>query len=91
MSQGLTLHDGLMSFPSIFGIVLAAAFSGFLFALARYGPLKTKYVEEFSDTNRRELSIVLVLGTLLLLLSPCAKRGLGPVRPVATTMQLPSR
>ena len=84
---GISEYSVFVLFLSTPGIVLAAAFSVFLFARACYGTLKTKYVEEFSDTNRRELSIVLVLGVMMLLLGLCANSVLEFVRLVATTVE----
>jgi len=77
---GISEYTLLVLLLSTPGIVLAAAFSIFLFARVFYGTLKTKYIEEFSDMNRRELSITCVLTVMLLILGLCANPVLDFLR-----------
>jgi len=69
---GISEYSVLVLFLATPGLVLAAAFSVFLFARVCYGTLKTKYVVEFCDTNRRELSVIVVLTVMTVLLGLCA-------------------
>jgi proton-translocating NADH-quinone oxidoreductase chain M len=55
-------------FFSTAGIVLAAAFSVFLFNRVAFGTLKTKYISEFTDANRREVAICIMFGIPTILL-----------------------
>jgi proton-translocating NADH-quinone oxidoreductase chain M len=79
---GISEYSILILFLATPGIVLAAAFSVFLFARVCYGTLKTKYIAEFSDMNRRELAIVLILVGMMLLLGLCANSVLEFTRVV---------
>ena len=79
---GISEYSVLVLFLATPGLVLAAAFSVFLFARVCYGTLKTKYVAEFCDTNRRELSIIVVLTILTVLLGLCANTVLEFTRVV---------
>lgn len=58
---GLFQRSIAVLFLSTAGIVLAAAFSVFLFNRVAFGTLKTKYSQEFVDVTRREYSLLLVL------------------------------
>jgi len=79
---GISEYSVLVLFLSTPGIVLAAAFSVFLFARVCDGTLKTKYIAEFSDMNRRELAIVIILTGMTLLLGLCANSVLEFTRVV---------
>jgi NADH-quinone oxidoreductase subunit M len=58
---GIFQRSTAVLFLSTAGIILSAAFSVFLFNRLAFGTLKTKYAAEFTDANRRECSILLVL------------------------------
>lgn len=58
---GLFQRSIVVLFLSTAGIVLAAAFSVFLFNRVAFGALKTKYSQEFTDINRREYAVLFVL------------------------------
>jgi len=79
---GISEYSMLVLLLSTPGIVLAAAFSVFLFARVCYGTLKTKYVDEFVDVSRRELEIVLVLTVMTVILGICANTVLEFTRVV---------
>ena len=58
---GIFKESTLVLFLSTVGIILAAAFSVFLFNRICFGTLKSKYAAEFSDLDRREVAIAVVL------------------------------
>jgi NADH-quinone oxidoreductase subunit M len=64
------------------GIVLAAAFSVFLFNRVSFGTLKMKYASEFTDVNRREMAVIVVLAVPTLLLGLCSNGVLDYTRVV---------
>lgn len=70
--MGIFQRSTLVLFLSTAGIVLSAAFSVFLFNRVAFGTLKTKYIAEFSDANRRECAILLVLLVPSLILGLCS-------------------
>lgn len=69
---GVFQRSSVVLFLSTAGIVLSAAFSVFLFNRLTFGTLKTKYAAEFTDANRREFSILVVIGAPSLLLGVCS-------------------
>jgi proton-translocating NADH-quinone oxidoreductase chain M len=69
--QGVFKVSTVVLLFSTAGIVLAAAFSVFLFNRIAFGTLKTKYISEFTDANRREVTIIIMLGAVALLLGLC--------------------
>jgi NADH:ubiquinone oxidoreductase subunit 4 (subunit M) len=60
------------AFLGAFGIILAGAYSLYLFNRIAYGNLKLQYINCFSDINKREFFVLLplIFGTLLLGLYP---------------------
>ena len=69
---GLFQKSTAVLFLSTAGIVLAAAFSVFLFNRLVFGTLKTKYSTEFTDADRRECAILLVILIPTVLLGVCS-------------------
>lgn len=65
---GLFQRSIAVLFLSTAGIVLAAAFSVFLFNRVAFGTLKTKYAQEFTDITRREYAVLVVLALPTLIL-----------------------
>lgn len=65
---GLFQRSIAVLFLSTAGIVLAAAFSVFLFNRVAFGTLKTKYAQEFTDITRREYAVLVVLAVPTLVL-----------------------
>jgi len=69
--MGIFYQSTTTLFFSTPGIVLAAAFSVFLFNRTAFGTLKTKYAKEYTDANLREVSILVVLAAMCVLLGLC--------------------
>lgn len=69
---GIFQRSSVVLLLSTAGIVLSAAFSVFLFNRVAFGTLKTKYSKEFTDTTRREFSILVILAIPSLLLGVCS-------------------
>lgn len=69
---GIFQRSTVVLLLSTAGIVLSAAFSVFLFNRIAFGTLKTKYSSEFTDANRRECAILLILLLPTLMLGVCS-------------------
>ena len=69
--MGIFYQSTTVLFFSTAGIVLAAAFSVFLYNRSIFGTLKTKYAKEYTDADLRETSIFFVLLIMCVLLGLC--------------------
>jgi proton-translocating NADH-quinone oxidoreductase chain M len=69
---GVVKSNTAGAFIGAFGMVLAGAYSLYLFNRIAYGNIKLQYINYFSDINRREFFVLLplVFGTLILGLYP---------------------
>lgn len=68
MFVGVFERSILVLFYATAGIVLAAAFSVFLYNRVVFGTLKTKFAPTFTDITRLEAKVILLLVTLTILL-----------------------
>jgi len=58
MLAGVYTLSAFLALPAALGVVFSAAYCTTLFARVDFGPLKTQYIRNFIDANRREVTIL---------------------------------
>lgn len=72
------------------GIILGAGYSLWLYNRVAFGNLKTEFIKEFSDINRREFCIFVPLIILTILMGVYPEMFLDPIHASVATLLIPS-